>query len=55
MLDLLGAVQRGEEGKSGLEKLAYLNDVVGFGSLCGLGSDGPGPRAVGAGALPGGF
>ena len=32
MLDLLGAVQRGEEGRLGLEKLAYLNDVVGFGS-----------------------
>ena len=43
MLDLLGAVQRGEEGKSGLEKLAYLNDVVGFGSLCGLGQMAPGP------------
>ena len=43
MLDLLGAVQRGEEGRSGLEKLAYLNDVVGFGSLCGLGQMAPGP------------
>lgn len=43
MLDLLGAVQRGEEGRSGLEKLAYLNDIVGFGSLCGLGQMAPGP------------
>ena len=43
MLDVLGAVQRGEEGRSGLEKLAYLNDVVGFGSLCGLGQMAPGP------------
>ena len=55
MLDLLGAVQRGEEGRSGLEKLAYLNDVVGFGSLCGSRADGPGPRAVGAGAFQRGF
>lgn len=43
MLDLLGAVQRGEEGRSALEKLAYLNEVVGFGSLCGLGQMAPGP------------
>ena len=43
MLDLLGAVQRGEEGASGLEKLAYLSDIVGFGSLCGLGLMAPGP------------
>ena len=43
MLDLLSAVQRGDEGRSGLEKLAYLNDVVGFGSLCGLGQMAPGP------------
>lgn len=43
MLDLLGAVQRGEEGRTGLEKLAYLSDVVGFGSLCGLGQMAPGP------------
>ena len=43
MLDVLGAVQRGEEGRSGLEKLAYLNDIVGFGSLCGLGQMAPGP------------
>ena len=30
-------------GASGLEKLAYLNDIVGFGSLCGLGQMAPGP------------
>ena len=26
-----------------MEKLAYLSDVVGFGSLCGLGQMAPGP------------
>lgn len=55
MLDLLGAVQRGEAGKSGLEKLAYLNDVVGFGSLCGLGQMAPGPVRSGLAHFPEAF
>ena len=43
MLDVLGAVQGARRGGRGWRKLAYLNDVVGFGSLCGLGQMAPGP------------
>ena len=43
MLDILDRLAEGEGNYSDLEDLTYLSDVVGFGSLCGLGQMSGGP------------